>query len=122
MLAQGLEQNDLRLFKVSRYNSSVIIPHMRPKTKTLGYLGAQTSHPNFSIWWHGTHAMIGLGYLGAWIVVIPPPLFPIEGGTDQVCQYSKPLMKFQKKKNNEFFFIDDLFIDANLIDHKYIKT
>jgi len=73
MVAWGPEQNDPRLFKVPRYSSSVIIPHMRPKTKTLGYLGAQTSHPKFNIWWHGTHAMIGLGYLGAWIVVIPPP-------------------------------------------------
>jgi hypothetical protein len=70
MVAWGLEQNDPRLFKVPRYSSSVIIPHMRPETKTLGYLGAQTSHPKFNIWWHGTHAMIGLGYLGAWIVVI----------------------------------------------------
>jgi hypothetical protein len=90
MVAWGLEQNDLRLFKVPRYNSSIIIPHMSPKTKTLGYLGAQTSHLKFSIWWHGTHAMIGLGYMGAWIVVIIPWPFPIEGGMDQVHQYSKP--------------------------------
>ncbi len=36
-----------------------------------------------------------------------------------IFKFKFKLMKFQKKDND--FFIDDLFIDANLIDHKYIK-
>jgi hypothetical protein len=64
MVAWGLEQNDPKLFKISRYNSSIMIPYMKPKTKTLGYLGDQTSRLKFRKWWHGTHAIIRLWYLG----------------------------------------------------------
>jgi hypothetical protein len=81
MVAWGLEQNDPRLFKVPRYNNSVIILSMRPKTKTLGYLGAQTSRPKFKKWWDGTHDIMApchdkVRVLGGLDVIIPP--FPIQ--------------------------------------------
>jgi hypothetical protein len=101
MVAWGLEQNHPKLFEVQRYSNSCIIIYMRPKTKTLSYLGAQTSHPKFRKWVHVTHDIMAQCHdrvrVSRGLDMIIDPLPPGYGSSAPILQAKKTFLLHTSK-------------------------